>query len=277
MRSNPPFPQEVTERIIDCASDSAAGKNLKSFSLVSRAWLPRSRFHLFRRLRVIISDINSNALDSLLHCLRCSAAGRRFLSFLPAVDFVQELQISDPFRTASPTEGRTSHGPFPTLVFILRMLPYLRVLEIDMKISAPQQCPANILHSFNPRRLKRLGLSVDSDVRCILPLFSSIATLSISSPVYVNVDQPGSIQVGSTQRGGYVQVERAVITARVLRSEYASALKDIGSKAAVQHLTVECEMMQDWKVLGYFLRSEGFARGLQSLTIDMRSCDLSRT
>jgi hypothetical protein len=55
--SNPPIPQELTEGIIDLLHDDIHA--LGTLALVSKSWLPRSRFHLFEELRISQADIDS--------------------------------------------------------------------------------------------------------------------------------------------------------------------------------------------------------------------------
>ncbi|THU77232.1 hypothetical protein K435DRAFT_702847, partial [Dendrothele bispora CBS 962.96] len=48
--SQPRVPPEMIDALIDSARDSPS--ILKACSLVARSWLPRSRMHLFRSMRL---------------------------------------------------------------------------------------------------------------------------------------------------------------------------------------------------------------------------------
>ncbi|THU79253.1 hypothetical protein K435DRAFT_698252, partial [Dendrothele bispora CBS 962.96] len=48
-RTDPSFPQELCDAFIDFLWDSKA--DLQSCALVSRAWLPKSRLHLFHSFK----------------------------------------------------------------------------------------------------------------------------------------------------------------------------------------------------------------------------------
>ena len=266
------IPQEVTENIIDRATQGGSLRCLKAFSLVSKAWLPRSRYHLFRRLRVFISTVDPDALENLLHVLqRDSGRGYRF-SFLPAVEFVEELHVSDPFRTKAVEDGDgadAGHNVFSTLLAVLRMLPRVRVLNLDARIWLPDYQIPHITR-IAPLTLARLGLGVDSDFRVALSLASSAKVLRITATM--NMGQP-SYPRGVPSRARLVPVDTLVLGSGVLRAEYVSAMRELGGVAAVAHLQVECDSMTDWGALVALLRSDAVSANLQSITL--RGCGSS--
>lgn len=62
---NPTHLPELVDLIVDCLSSEKAA--LKSCSLVGRAWLPRSRFHLFHTIHLNIADPFANRDFLKLH------------------------------------------------------------------------------------------------------------------------------------------------------------------------------------------------------------------
>ncbi|KAF7789294.1 hypothetical protein EIP86_000238 [Pleurotus ostreatoroseus] len=196
---SPRLPQEIAERIIDCTTHGTSLRHLKTFSLVCSSWLPRSRFHLFRRIRIFISEVNPDALEDVLVTLRGNPPrrGGRLSKFLSAAAFVQELLVSDPFRTKAYPSIPMSAGteaavqgsalcrsePLDVLNSIVNALPHLRVLELDMRVGwrTPIDGPRNAL--FSIKHLHRLVLSADASPRAILPLFSSVGHLTLTVPM----------------------------------------------------------------------------------------------
>lgn len=268
------LPQEVTENIIDCAAQGGAQRCLKAFALVAKAWLPRSRYHLFRRLRVFISTIDPDALEELQHVLQRDSCSGYSFPFLPAIEFVEELHISDPFRTKAAEGGEgevAGSNVFSTLLAVLRTLPRLRTLKIDAKIWLPDyQIPA--LSQFAPIAFTDLSLGIDSDLRVALSIASSVDVLCITTTV--NAEQPVLTRARLPFEMRHVSVDTVVVASGVLRAEYTSSVRQLGSLAAAAHLKVECDSMTDWGVLSALLQGDAVAGNVQSITLDVRNCNL---
>lgn len=71
------FPQELTDKVVDHSTDNKA---LKTCGLVCKAWLPRSRYHLFSR--VILTAQNLTSFVDLIDS-----------SSLPLLPFVRYLKL----------------------------------------------------------------------------------------------------------------------------------------------------------------------------------------
>ncbi|KAI0784252.1 hypothetical protein C8Q75DRAFT_724813 [Abortiporus biennis] len=101
---NVPFPPELRDLIIDHIHDDRA--TLKAASLTSRSWLPRARYHIFRRTKIAPGP--------------CADNFRRLLSSVPDVGkYVQDVEIcgtkADDWLAADGNTRDVLVGRWPTL------------------------------------------------------------------------------------------------------------------------------------------------------------------
>jgi len=79
------FPQEVYEHVIDHLHDDKAA--LGVCGRVCRAWVPASRYHLFRKVMIPLDDVNTVA--QFLELLKYSTTGRSVVTYIHKVDMHQ--------------------------------------------------------------------------------------------------------------------------------------------------------------------------------------------
>ncbi len=286
MYTIPSIPQEITESIIDDVHLKSDITTLKSCSLVCRAWIPRSRFHLFSKMRIILSRTNGDALQHFAAFLTSSTAACTALplGFPPAIDYIRELRISDPFRSniSNPSAIRPQQDPeeiyyipdslpehtMSDLEFILAALPCLQALNLDISLGVGK----GLSGAIKPISLDRLTINVDSDLSVMLRLFSSIRTLHLIAPMN-EMPLPQSMPLIDTRSP--LHVGNLVIGTRVLRKGYAEALMIMSSMIAVESVVkIESEVQKDWSVFGGMMSSGGFTNS-KHLMINLQAYELS--
>ncbi|OCH95095.1 hypothetical protein OBBRIDRAFT_642089 [Obba rivulosa] len=159
-----PLPPEVTDRIIDFLWADRA--SLRSCALTCRSWLPASRFHLFRTLRIWSRE----AFDALIHksCIPETAEMFRF---------VQHLSI------------RERSGSFAHLVphILVNKLPNVTSIDIhDFSVWAvsPDAGFFSILSRFKGVKaleLRNVQFSTIHEMAILLCSFPSLSRLSLHS------------------------------------------------------------------------------------------------
>ncbi|KAF7345700.1 hypothetical protein MVEN_01590000 [Mycena venus] len=106
------FPQELTDKVIDFgAVDSSEGHALKTYGLVCKGWLPRSRYHLFSTV-----TLTAEKLASFVDIVDTSS-----IPILPLVRFLKLLYSGRPLDTLHLAR--------------LHLCPNLTAIEIEIKDS----------------------------------------------------------------------------------------------------------------------------------------------
>ena len=128
--ATPYLPQELVDHIIDHLHDDRL--TLNNCSLVSRAWLPTSRLHLFAKVSLTVSPTNTLAPTEL--CKRL----HRLLSATPSlIPNIRELDICEglagqpqtgPHGAIRSTTWVTTERTFPQL---LKLLTHLQRVEFS--------------------------------------------------------------------------------------------------------------------------------------------------
>lgn len=160
----PRLPQELVDHIID---DSRKDKTtLRTLSMVSRSWLPRSHYHLFRLVQVVATPVSNQSID---------------LDLPSMASFVKMLNSSpNPSVGASVQLLLLSRGAIVLVEFaqVLKQLHRLRTLYVkDVEISGCSEPPTSF-----PATVQSLPVYENLDVLQIrnctfVQSFSDILTL----------------------------------------------------------------------------------------------------
>ncbi|KAI1794828.1 hypothetical protein LXA43DRAFT_882924 [Ganoderma leucocontextum] len=117
-----PFPIEIEEHIIDQLVDHFA--SIRNCSLTCRAWVPRSRFHLFGAVQIT----TGSALDAVLDYFQTNPHMRPLVRSLATAP--------------TPTERTRLLGTYPAS--LIRMLPNLRRWEMRAPLVDAKNHPPKV-------------------------------------------------------------------------------------------------------------------------------------
>ncbi|KAJ6551397.1 hypothetical protein B0H19DRAFT_1157480 [Mycena capillaripes] len=121
------FPQELVEAILDQLADESA--SLKACSLVCRAWVSRSRFHLFETCNLLPENI---------------LVFRDLLRSHIACTFAPQIRRITAFRDYS----HANDDCFDTIAVDLRRLAHIRTLEMTLSLIYPTNADAYFRAGF---------------------------------------------------------------------------------------------------------------------------------
>ncbi len=171
----PPLPIEIEDRIVDQLVDHPA--SLRNCSLTCRAWLPRSRFHLFGTIRIRTKSV----LDAVLDYFQAKPHMRTL---------VRSLVMAP-----TATERTRLLGTYPASLF--QMLPNLRRWEMRAPVDAKTNAPRV---SFHPTTLIQLRCSPITELHVSSMQFTSTAEFVrlITSIPRLRVLQCADVRFGTT-------------------------------------------------------------------------------
>lgn len=157
----PPFPPEVTDRIIDFLW--ADRTSLCNCALTCRAWVPASRYHLFHTLRIWSRE----AFDTLTHksCIPATAEMFRF---------VQHLSIRERSGPAF------AHLVPPLLVSKLPNVTSMDIHDFSISTTSPDPSFFAVLGRFRKvtaLQLRNVNLGLVWDMSMLLCSFPSLSQL----------------------------------------------------------------------------------------------------
>ncbi|PSR87144.1 hypothetical protein PHLCEN_2v5235 [Hermanssonia centrifuga] len=182
------LPFELVDNIIDLLQEDGNKRHLSSYSLISRAWLTRSRQHLFSSIRLRRLD-DRRGLEAFLEFLVSNNSEENIRSRGTNVNnFIKELRFH-----GQPGRRMLDLVKANILKGVLALLPNLLSLELrhaQLEWDVPFSC-RDTQDATSHRCAKLESLTLDtfqtsspssSDLVFFLSLFSSIAALRIFSP-----------------------------------------------------------------------------------------------
>ncbi len=205
------FPAEIVDGIIDSVhrfpypprNDPRAKPKderclaLKSCSLVCRAWLPRSRYHLFRTTTV--SFLNHTVFMRLITSPNCS-----FLSFIDTLVLKEGYNVN---WNDSGSDTPFSRVDGPQCIWLrkalstatLPIIPYIRKLHIitgAFHVISNEDCTKNLLLLSSLTSLTHLALieciftTVDDVIR-VLSLCQALESARLENVIFMGSSPPG--------------------------------------------------------------------------------------
>lgn len=272
------FPLELIEEIIDQLSDDANA--LQTCSTVSRAWMKRSRYHLFSTFRVRTNTFTD------------------FTNFLPNS---QDAHKNQPDTRPPLTDavlstvrvlylGGKSYGLKPLLTLgslqaILRALPNLRRLHLNtIRLDVSQFVP-----STKPRALDELALvSVDAssassdggELLALLSLFSRIDSLFLrfvhfnDYPVTTADAQEHPTILASTLPHFPSKLEVRDLRLHIPRHTvfFLELFKRTPTRRTLRSLYVTSRATEKFEAIGSFCKNADIGRSLEKLEVDLKYC-----
>ena len=169
-----PFPIDIEEHIIDQLVDHFA--SLRRCSLTCKAWVPRTRFHLFGTIRIATKTAWNAVLDY-------------FQNNPHMRPLVRSLLVAP-----TPTERTRLLGTYPASLF--QMLPNLHRWEMQVPVDAE----TNQKVSFHPTTLIQLRYSPITELRVSSIQFTSRGEFLrlVSSLPRLSVLQSSDVTFGPT-------------------------------------------------------------------------------
>jgi hypothetical protein len=183
---------EVVDMIIDYLHDCKPA--LESCALVSHAWLPASRFHLFRSIEL---RPNSRALHYPQHCNKLYALIQRSPNI---ITIIRELHIHD---------GRWHHvwvNGAPLLVLVLNSLTHLNTLHLKgiHWVKLTQKLRAALRRVFVSNPVSNFDFE-----QCRFPFSSLLSFLNTCSTLIsltlLSVSLSNSPEAVENEEAGYVK------------------------------------------------------------------------
>lgn len=162
--SLPCFPQELTDLVIDCLHGDLTA--LRACALTCRTWLPRSRTHLHRVMKLVSYDLLCRAISTY------TGPGPTVLTH-----YVREMRISDSlFRTAD-RKADWVNKQVPALMSSLTTLE--NVLMQDVRYVEWGVRP--LFHTVTKLAVNRIEFKTPIDLTRFLGHFPSLTTLLIEN------------------------------------------------------------------------------------------------
>lgn len=252
----PRFPPELSDMIIDYLHEDDS--SLAQTAMVCRAWLFRSRVHLFKRV-VVTRDFLAFA---------------ELLLASPHVGpYIQQLVLQGrrcDFASVSPNREAVVLEP-ALLASILLRLPRLRSLQL-LEVSFHGAATLPYLPSIKLSELviMNVGSTVDStdDLLHVLGLFSDIGHLCISSVTQVVEHDDPFLQ-------GTLHIPRALKVASlkledVPTSTYLRVLRRTESVKTLHTVDADCVDLEDMEALSELLQQTG--PSMEELMVNLAQC-----
>jgi hypothetical protein len=265
----PRLPAELTDMVLDHLSTDVA--TLRTAAVVSKAWLPRSRVHLFHKVRTTTHF----------------AALLRFLEHTPHVrPYIRCLVLDGPelyddiAEEAEPEPGApTTTLPPHLLAEILARVPRLNVLQLqnvslhdsqydDAQTEALPSTAAPPRRTLDVLQLMNVGSLSDTrdDVFRVLGLFSEIRFLHLDSVAHTLQDpRTSTLQLPLPDFRVH-----ALKLADTHADVYYEAIRATNSRDVLKRVEVECSSVEHAVSLAAFLEYAGPA--LEHLAVDFTHC-----
>lgn len=266
------LPAELADMVLDHLADAPAA--LRATARVCRAWLPRSRVHLFRR----VCPPPRAARDGFggLHA---------FLARTPHVRaYVRHLVLAGPERYGADeaeddgevdvdtddkgTERAPAVLPPHVLAALLALLPRLRTLQLhNLSFRSPHpwplRCPPHKT-TLDRLTLMHVGAPSDSaaDVLRVLALFGSVGFLHLAGVSHAPADAArlGGALPRVCVRGVRLEDAQADLYCAVVR----------GAEEGVKCVEVECSSVEDAVAVAGLVARE--RAGVEQLAVDLTQC-----
>ena len=270
---NSQLPPELIDHIIDKLSDDVT--SLKACTTVCRAWISRSRFHLFSTFRV-------------------GGPAEAFLTFL---DFLQNVSAKYVATENGPSglsmvralalDGKgLAQKPLltlGTLQAILRYLPGLRTLhltalQLDDRDFVPAK-PVPLVELAVVSVDAHCPTSAGSELLALLSLFSCIDSLLLR---FVHFNH-FPLTHGEARDHPLLTTRRSVfpgtLEVRDLRLHlprhtvfFLELFRRIAPRKPPTSLRVTCRSTEKFEAIGAFCRDADIARSLERLEVDLKYC-----
>ena len=259
----PRVPAELADMVLDQLSTDV--DTLRKASTVCKAWLPRSRVHLFRKV-CVTSDF-----DEFLEFLRSETQVQPYIRTLV-------LKGPDLYEIDEPQAPQTTLPPH-TIADIVALLPRLEVLQLqnvslhDHKCDGMHAAPAPL---FPPRTLGALQLmnvgslsDTTNDIFGVLGLFSEIHFLHLAAVAHILHDPTAHApQLPDTP---LPQLRVHALKLEDTHTDiYYKAIRATDSKEVLRRIEVECSSDEHATALAEFLEYAG--GGLEHLALDFTHC-----
>ncbi|GJE97889.1 hypothetical protein PsYK624_141110 [Phanerochaete sordida] len=269
-REIPRLVPDIVNTVVDLLKDDS--RSLKAIVGLARIWAPRSRYHLFRRLRMKPQQLNSlhELLDESMY-----AQG----SLTPLNVLVEDLTLSHVRDWDTPE--RTSTVTAQALVQIVLRFPYLHSLKLE-RLHLPPADWSSYLDAFKkmalpsladefpapPISLRSLTLSrTTADLRELLRFLSTFSHIETLTLHYLHLTEWSKKDTCGNRIG---DLWRYIPTSGSLQAN--DALHNI------IHVNVgTSDFLTDFPALEYLLMRAGLGTRLQSLNITLFNRLMSET